>query len=233
MEGHLRKLWWVLAAGALVALAFGTVVQMRGPVRATPAPQAPAKPDLGGADGLTPDPALPPGVSSTPSPRSSSPTTSGPSPDASWTSAPASARSPAAPPPTQGPPRTPVGQITGINALCVGVRAGASSDGTAIQVEGCTGQPSQQWEVRPDGTLRAFGKCMTVTAPTILGDRLIELWTCTGGSAQKWQRGSGTTLVNTGTGKCLDDPLLKIKPGQDLYAWYCDGTATQRWNLPS
>lgn len=236
LEGHLPKLWWVLAVGALVALAFGAVAQMRGPVRPTSAPQVPAKLDLGVVDGPTPNPAVPPGASGAPSQLTPSPTASGPSPAATRTSSPVLSRSPAAPPLpvlTRAPLRTAVGRITGINALCVGVRSGASSDGTTIQVLGCTGQPSQQWEVRPDGTLRTFGKCMTVSDRTIDGHQPIELWTCTGSSAQKWQRGSGTTLVNTGTGECLDDPYVKIRPGQELYAWRCDGTATQSWNLPA
>jgi hypothetical protein len=115
----------------------------------------------------------------------------------------------------------------------VDVRSGSQSDGTTIQVLDCNGQPSQQWEVDPDGTLHAFGKCLTVSNHTIDGVRVIELWTCTGSSAQKWQHDSGTTLVNAGTGKCLDDPYLTIRPGQELYAWRCDGTVTQNWNLPT
>ena len=40
------------------------------------------------------------------------------------------------------------------------------------------------------------------------------------------------TLVNTVSGKCLDDPSFSATPGARLDIYTCNGGANQRWKLP-
>jgi hypothetical protein len=54
---------------------------------------------------------------------------------------------------------------------------------------------------------------------------------CTGSASQHWQPRNGT-LVNPGTGKCLDDPRFNTADGTQLEIYTCNGGANQQWKLP-
>lgn len=56
----------------------------------------------------------------------------------------------------------------------------------------CNGTTAQQWTVGTDGTLRALGKCMDLTAAGTANGTKVQLYDCNGTGAQVWQRGSGT-----------------------------------------
>jgi hypothetical protein len=54
---------------------------------------------------------------------------------------------------------------------------------------------------------------------------------CTGGPGQHWTPGKGT-LVNTASGRCLDDPDYDVTPGTRLEIFARTGGANQQWTLP-
>ncbi len=60
----------------------------------------------------------------------------------------------------------------------------------------------------------------------------VQLYDCNGTNAQKWQR-SGSALVNTGSGKCLDATGPSSADGTPLQIWSCTGAANQQWTLPA
>jgi beta-glucosidase len=68
-------------------------------------------------------------------------------------------------------------------------------------------------------------------AGTANGTR-IELYTCNGGSAQVWQAQANGSLLNPGSGRCLDDPNSSTTNGIQLVIWDCNGGTNQRWTLP-
>ena len=43
--------------------------------------------------------------------------------------------------------------------------------------------------------------------------------------------GANTSLVNAGSGKCLDDTDWSTTDGNQLQIWTCGGTANQSWTL--
>ncbi|WP_340374432.1 RICIN domain-containing protein [Streptomyces sp. SS7] len=49
---------------------------------------------------------------------------------------------------------------------------------------------------------------------------------------QVWQRGSGDTLVNPASGKCLDVTEMSTANNTRLQIWSCTGTANQQFHLP-
>ncbi|MFL6051326.1 MAG: RICIN domain-containing protein, partial [Actinoallomurus sp.] len=56
---------------------------------------------------------------------------------------------------------------------------------------------------------------------------------CNGTGAQQWTRGSGSSLVNPASGRCLDATGPSSANGTRLQIWDCTGGANQQWTLPS
>jgi hypothetical protein len=54
---------------------------------------------------------------------------------------------------------------------------------------------------------------------------------CTGSPGQRWTLVKGT-LVNTASGRCLDDPDYDVTTGTRLEIFACSGGANQQWTLP-
>jgi hypothetical protein len=60
----------------------------------------------------------------------------------------------------------------------------------------------------------------------------VQLYDCNGTAAQAWTK-SGSTLVNSGSGKCLDVTGNTSANGTRLQIWTCYGGTNQQWTLPS
>jgi Ricin-type beta-trefoil lectin domain-like len=52
-------------------------------------------------------------------------------------------------------------------------------------------------------------------------------------AAQQWHAGANSSLVNTGSGRCLDATGNSLADGTRLQIWDCAGGANQHWALPS
>jgi beta-glucanase (GH16 family) len=121
---------------------------------------------------------------------------------------------------TAGPPPAPVtGPVTGPDGKC----ATAASDG-AVQLGTCDGSPAQTWTMDTDGTVRALGQCLGLTAD----GTATQLAGCDASPAQQWQAQTNGQLASTSSGRCLDATggvsLLQISD--------CAGTPSQLWTLP-
>ena len=117
------------------------------------------------------------------------------------------------------------GPVTGPGGKCLDVAAASTANGTAIQLYDCNGTNAQVWTVGSDNSLKALGKCLDVTAASTANGAKIQLYDCNSTGAQKWTATNGT-LVNPGSGKCLDSP------GAQLQIWTCTGAANQKFALP-
>jgi chitosanase len=73
---------------------------------------------------------------------------------------------------------------------------------------------------------------MDVTAASTANGAKIQLYDCSGTNAQKWSA-SGTALINTGSGKCLDATNNSSANGNQLQIWTCTGAANQQWRVPA
>jgi hypothetical protein len=60
---------------------------------------------------------------------------------------------------------------------------------------------------------------------------IVDLSACNGRPGQQWKRAAGT-LVNTVSGKCLDDPRFTT-PRARLEIYACEKGANQKWELPA
>ncbi|MEV2246276.1 ThuA domain-containing protein [Streptomyces sp. NPDC049970] len=124
------------------------------------------------------------------------------------------------------------GAITGIGGKCVDVDAGASADGTQIQLYTCNRTAAQRWTVGTDGTLRALGKCMDVSGAGTANGTKVQVYGCNGSGAQKWTPQGDGTLKNPASGKCLDAEGVSSADRTRLHLWACGTGANQKWVLP-
>jgi GH25 family lysozyme M1 (1,4-beta-N-acetylmuramidase) len=102
--------------------------------------------------------------------------------------------------------------------------------GTSIVVEtwACNGRGYENWIVT-GGTLQIHGKCMA--AQGTASRSKVVLAACTGAASQQWRVGTGASLVNLGSGLCLDDPYSSTANGVALWIYTCRGTPNQKWTL--
>jgi hypothetical protein len=97
------------------------------------------------------------------------------------------------------------------NNMCVDDKAQSSADGNIVQSSACNGGPGQYWASVPSDddksvTFRVFGKCLDVYGAGTTNGTKVDLWTCNGTAAQNWIVRSDKTVMNTNSGKCLNNP---------------------------
>jgi len=119
---------------------------------------------------------------------------------------------------------------SGLAGKCLA--ANGTANGTPVVIDACApGSAAQAWTVG-DGTVQLAGKCLDVTGKGTTNGVLVELWTCNGGTNQRWTAGAASSLVGTGSGRCLDDPGATTVNGTQQEIWTCTGGANQAWTLP-
>jgi chitinase len=126
---------------------------------------------------------------------------------------------------------TTTGQITGYQGLCLDDRSASTANFNPIQVYTCNGSGAQDWTVNSNGSLTVLGNCLDVAGAGTANGTLVDLYTCNGTGAQSWVHESNGELVNTNSGKCLDDTGYGGS-GTQLQIWACADTANQQWNVP-
>ncbi|NUT95110.1 MAG: carbohydrate-binding protein, partial [Saccharothrix sp.] len=70
------------------------------------------------------------------------------------------------------------------------------------------------------------GKCVDVSGAGTADGTKIQLWTCNGTGAQRWQRAGQTWQA---LGKCLDVSGAGTADGTKVHLWTCNGTVAQTW----
>jgi chitinase len=123
------------------------------------------------------------------------------------------------------------GQITGYQGLCLDDRSASTADFNPIQVYTCNGTNAQDWTVNSNGTLTVLGNCLDVAGAGTANGTLVDLYPCNGTGAQSWVHESNGELVNTNSGKCLDDTGFGGS-GTQVQIWACADSSNQQWNVP-
>jgi chitinase len=123
------------------------------------------------------------------------------------------------------------GPITGYEGLCLDDRGASTADFNPIQVYTCNGTDAQDWTVNSNGTLTVLGNCLDVDGAGTTNGTTVDLYPCNGTGAQSWVHESNGELVNTNSGKCLDDTGYGGS-GTQVQIWTCDDTSNQQWTLP-
>jgi chitinase len=126
---------------------------------------------------------------------------------------------------------TATGPITGYQGLCLDDRGASTADFNPIQVYTCNGTNAQSWTVNSNGTLTVLGNCLDVAGAGTANGTKVDLYPCNGTGAQSWVHESNGELVNTNSGKCLDDTGYGGS-GTQVQIWACADTSNQQWNLP-
>jgi chitinase len=129
------------------------------------------------------------------------------------------------------PPSGSTGPITGYEGLCLDDRSASTADFNPIQVYTCNGTNAQNWTVNSNGTLTVLGDCLDVDAAGTTNGTTVDLYPCNGTGAQSWTHESNGELVNTNSGKCLDDTGYGGS-GTQVQIWTCADTSNQQWNIP-
>ena len=123
------------------------------------------------------------------------------------------------------------GPITGYQGLCLDDRSASTADFNPIQVYTCNGTNAQSWTVNSNGTLTVLGNCLDVAGAGTANGTLVDLYPCNGTGAQSWVHESNGELVNTNSGKCLDDTGWGGS-GTQVQIWTCADSSNQQWNIP-
>ena len=131
---------------------------------------------------------------------------------------------------TTTPPGT-TGPVTGYEGLCLDDRGASTADFNPIQVYTCNGTSAQSWTVNSNGTLTVLGDCLDVAGAGTANGTLVDLYPCNGTGAQSWTHESNGELVNTNSGKCLDDTGFGGS-GTQVQIWTCADSSNQQWTVP-
>jgi chitinase len=130
-----------------------------------------------------------------------------------------------------GPPPPGAGPITGYQGLCLDDRSASTADFNPVQVYTCNGTNAQNWTVGSNNTLQVLGGCLDVAGAGTANGTKVDYYPCNGTGAQTWVHESNGELVNTNSGKCLDDTGYGGS-GTQVQIWTCDDTSNQQWTLP-
>ena len=128
---------------------------------------------------------------------------------------------------------SPVHPVKGMASKCADVKGNSSANRTAIVIWSCSGSdPAQNWKLS-NGELVHNGKCMNDQGSAGSGGHVI-LYTCNGGSNEKWSElANGELKLQAHGGTlCLDDPRSSTKNGTQLIVFKCTDSANQKWALP-
>ncbi|RYF30091.1 MAG: hypothetical protein EOO38_32685, partial [Cytophagaceae bacterium] len=120
------------------------------------------------------------------------------------------------------------------SSFCVDVRSASTSNGTAVQIYQCNGTGAQTW-TQTGTTLRALGKCLTVSGNPSSGSKLVLSDCVSGQDAQQFNISSNAiTMANHAL--CMDVTNSVVANSTQLQVWACDSANTnQQWtsHIPS
>jgi Ricin-type beta-trefoil lectin domain len=116
---------------------------------------------------------------------------------------------------------------------CVDDKGNSSANGTAIVIWSCSGtDQAQNWKFTSNELVHN-GKCLNDKASGGSGSKVI-LYTCNGGSNEKWSElANGELKLQAHGGTlCLNDPRSSTKNGTQLIVYTCKVSANEKWSLP-
>lgn len=145
---------------------------------------------------------------------------------------------PEAPAPHSGAPAGDVttGDITGPRQMCLDDANAQAVNGNAVDVFPCNGTRAQVWTVtRSAGgdVIGILGLCLGLSAGDTFEDAPVAVYRCDGSSLQRFVPRPDGALYNPRSGRCLADPDASGSPRTIVLIRVCNGSAGQRWSLPT
>jgi len=123
--------------------------------------------------------------------------------------------------------------VVGFDGKCVDDRGNSSANRAAIVIWSCSGSDqAENWKYS-NGEFIHNGKCLNDKGNGGSGSSVI-LYTCNGGSNEKWaELANGELKLQAHGGTlCLDDPRSSTKNGTQLMVYTCKDSANQQFKLP-
>ncbi|WP_345621308.1 RICIN domain-containing protein [Streptomyces ziwulingensis] len=115
------------------------------------------------------------------------------------------------------------------SSKCVEVSDHNGSDGSPLRLWGCDGDAWQKWVFKSDGSVRSMGLCLDIAHTSQANGAAVQVATCNGGWAQRFELNGSNDLVNTVIGKCVDAADQGTGNGTRLQLWDCNGASNQKW----
>ncbi|MEV8532954.1 ricin-type beta-trefoil lectin domain protein [Streptomyces sp. NPDC051211] len=116
---------------------------------------------------------------------------------------------------------------------CVDAPGGNVANGTPPQLYDCNGTDAQKFSFNANGTLTQKGQCVAASANgTAEGTDLI-FWGCLPEGGQQLLPRADGTIWNPQSGRCFDLWGANRSRGTQFNLWTCNGTAAQRWSVPT
>jgi hypothetical protein len=125
------------------------------------------------------------------------------------------------------------GEVLGDGGLCLDVRGGSTTNGTAMQLYTCNHTAAQQTTYTSSNTVQVLGKCVDAANAGTANGTLVQLYDCNSTGSQTWVTQTSGELLNPQSGRCLAVPNGNTTPGAvQLDLEDCDAAAAQVWKLP-
>ena len=113
---------------------------------------------------------------------------------------------------------------------CLDVEGASQTNGTAVIIWDCHGQPNQSWTSNSVQELRVYGsKCLDVYGAGTANGTPVIIWDCHGQANQQWRFNADGTITAVGSGRCLSLVSNGTANGTRTQIWDCTGAASQRW----
>jgi hypothetical protein len=123
--------------------------------------------------------------------------------------------------------------VKGYDGKCLDDNGNSSSNGSKIQIWGCSGSDQAENWTYSNSEFVHNGRCMNDKGNGGSGSKVI-LYKCNGGSNEKWSElANGELKLKSHNGSlCADDPRSSTKNGTQLIVYTCHDSANQKWSLP-
>ncbi|MDQ1710226.1 MAG: serine protease AprX [Frankiaceae bacterium] len=124
-----------------------------------------------------------------------------------------------------------------VKGRCLGTQNFQLTDWTPVVLVNCDPYMSnQRWNLNADGSVTnvASAKCMDVSHAWTANGTAVILYTCNGGSNQKWTGTFAKTsqLRTQASGRCLDDKDWSTALGNPMIIWDCHSGDNQEFIFP-
>ncbi len=136
------------------------------------------------------------------------------------------------PSPTSGSAAA-VHPVKGYDGKCLDDKGNSSANRAEVVIWSCSGSDrAENWKYS-SSELVHNGKCLNDKGNGGSGSKVI-LYSCNGGSNEKWSQLSNGELKLSAHGGtlCLDDPRSSKTNGTQLIVYTCKDSANQKWSLP-
>jgi hypothetical protein len=128
---------------------------------------------------------------------------------------------------------SPVHPVKGSGGKCVDDKGNSSANRAEVVIWSCSGSDQAENWSYSSSELVHNGKCLNDKGNGGSGSKVI-LYSCNGGSNEKWSQLSNGELKLSAHGGtlCLDDPRSSKTNGTQLIVYTCKDSANQKWSLP-